>query len=220
MSDTTAAPRETTLRTAEKAGPAPTAPPRGNKPDPMRDLLEKFDKVAALIGSQDPGMAAGLRKLVTESATPGGIEKPMFRTQVAYMLQDVEKMTGAKSLGIPAELRSELTRLAATSPGLENERMKALVQSTPDVADRGVIRDVRRSAAGIAGTGDDQYSKAAQETVEVLENRLRLATRLRLARRRRLNPVQADRGSTKTDPMLPRREAYQRRDRQRIGLHQ
>ena len=177
MSDTIAAPRETALRTAENAGPAATATPAGNEPDPIRDLLQKFDKVAALVGSQDPGMAAGLRKLVEQSATPGSTEQPMFRTQVAYMFQDVEKMTGSKSLGVPVELRSELTRLAATSPGLENERMKALVQSTPDVADRAVIRDVRRSAAGIAGMGDDQYSKAAQEMVEVLENRLRLATR-------------------------------------------
>ena len=177
MSDTIAAPREPALRTAENAGPATTTMSPGSKPDPMRDLLEKFDKVAALVGSQNPGMAAGLRKLVQQSATEGSTEQPMFRTQVAYMLQDVEKMTGAKSLGVPSELRSELTRLAATSPGLENERMKALVQSTPDVADRGVIRDIRRSAAGIAGMGDDQYSKAAQEMVEVLETRLRLATR-------------------------------------------
>ena len=55
--------------------------------------------------------------------------------------------------------------------------MKALVQSTPDVADRGAIRDVRRTASKIAGMGEDQYSKAAQDIIEVLENRMRLATR-------------------------------------------
>ena len=196
MSDTITAPRETAVGT-------PTLPP-GNKPDPMRDLLDKFDKVAALVGSQDPGMAAGLRTLVKQSATEGAIEAPVFRTQVAYMLQDVEKMTGAKSLGVPAELRSELTRLAATSPGLENGRMKALVQSTPDIADRAVIRDVRRSAAGIAGMGDDQYSKAAQEMVEVLENRLRLATRFTPQQEMTSVPLKAGPGIAQDRPNAPR----------------
>ncbi len=92
------------------------------------------------------------------------------------MLQDVEKLAGAKITSIPAELRTELTKLAGSSPGLENKQMEALLRGTADVADRGVIRDIRRNAATIAGLGDQQSSQA-QEMVEVLENRLRLAAR-------------------------------------------
>ena len=83
----------------------------------MRDLLEKFDKVATLIGSQNPGLAAGLKKVVSDAAMSGTAEQPMFRTQVAYMLQDVEKADGHQVAGRArgAPQRNWL-KLAATSP--------------------------------------------------------------------------------------------------------
>jgi hypothetical protein len=155
------------------AGPTnPELPKR----DAMADLLDKFERIAGALGSKEPGIAAGLNRLIEQGAEPGRTEQPLFRTQVAYMLQDVEKLAGAKITSIPAELRAELTKLAGSSPGLENKQMEALLRGTADVADRGVIRDIRRTAATIAG-GGDQQSFQVQEMVEVLENRLRLATR-------------------------------------------
>ena len=186
MSETVIAPREADppapIPTSESGKPAPTAaqPNEDKQPkqerDPMLDLLDKFEKVSAAIVARDPGMAAGLNRLVKQSSKPGRTEQPMFRTQVAYMLQDVEKMAGATPVSVRPELRAELTKLAATSPGLENRQMEALVKGTPDINDRGVIRDVRRAAASIAGMGD-QNSAQVKETIEVLENRMRLATR-------------------------------------------
>ena len=187
MSDTITAPRRPAQPTAalsdevERPGAgtlAPVAPvsPEPSKRDPMADLLDKFDKIANVLGAKDPGISAGLKRLVEQAAEPGRTEQPLFRTQVAYMLQDVEKLAGAKIASIPAELRTELTKLAGSSPGLENKQMEALLRSTADVADRGVIRDIRRNAATIAGLGDQQSSQA-QEMVEVLENRFRLAAR-------------------------------------------
>ncbi len=158
---------------ATTAAPSNPEPP---KRDAMADLLDKFERIAGTLGSREPGIAAGLNRLVEQGAEPGRTEQPLFRTQVAYMLQDVEKLAGAKITSVPAELRAELTKLAGTSPGLENKQMEALVSGTADVADRGVIRDIRRNAATIAGL-DDQQSSQAREIVEVLENRLRLATR-------------------------------------------
>ena len=145
--------------------------------DPMLDLLDKFEKVSAAVAAQDPGMAGGLARLVEQSSEPGRTEQPLFRTQVAYMLQDVEKMASTTAVSVPPELRAELTRLAATSPGLENPRMEALVRSTPEIGDRGVIRDIRRAAALIAAMGEGQNPSQVAETVEVLENRMRLAAR-------------------------------------------
>ena len=186
MSESIIAPRQPTLRSTavsaeiERIGPGAIAAlvgPEVTKRDPMADLLDKFERVATALGTKEPGIAAGLNRLVEQGAEPGRTEHPLFRTQVAYMLQDVEKLVGGKIASIPAELRIELTKLAGSSPGLENREMEALLRSTADVADRGVIRDVRRAAATIAGLGDQQNSPQVQEMVEVLENRLRLATR-------------------------------------------
>lgn len=188
MSEATTAPRQPTLRSAdppaevvERTGPAvtaaPTTGPEPLKHEAMADLLDKFEKVAAVLGTKEPGISAGLNRLVEQAAEPGRTEQPLFRTQVAYMLQDVEKLVGAKMASVPDELRTELAKLAGSSPGLVNRDMEALLRSTPEIADRGVVRDIRRTAATIAGMGDQQTSPQVQEMVEVLENRLRLAAR-------------------------------------------
>ena len=155
---------------------AALANPETPKRDALADLLDKFERIAGALGNKEPGIVAGLNRLVEQGAEPGRTEQSLFRTQVAYMLQDVEKLAGAKITSVPAELRAELTKLAGSSPGLENKQMEALLRGTADIADRGVIRDIRRNAAMIAGLGDQQSSQV-QEMVEVLENRLRLATR-------------------------------------------
>ncbi len=186
MSEAISTPREPPAR-------VPASPPEGERPasatvppkeaeqprkesDPMLELLGKLAKVSTVIAARDPGMAKGLNQLVEQSAEPGRAAQPMFRTQVAYMLQDVEKLAGTTAISVPAELRVELSKLAATSPGLENRQMEALVRGTPDIDDRSVIRDVRRAAATVAASAD-QNSPQVKETIEVLENRMRLATR-------------------------------------------
>ena len=187
MSEAITAPRQPTLRSSgpltevERAGAAVAAAtsvgPEPSKREAMADLLDKFEKVAAVLGTKEPGISAGLNRLVAQAAEPGRTEQPLFRTQVAYMLQDVEKLVGAKVASVPDELRTELTKLAGSSPGLVNRDMEALLRSTPEIADRGVVRDIRRTAATIAGMGDQQTSSQVQEMVEILENRLRLAAR-------------------------------------------
>lgn len=186
MSEAITTPRESPAR-------VPVSPPEGELPasaavppkeaeqpkresDPMLELLGKLAKVSTVIATRDPGMAKGLNQLVEQAAEPGRTEQPVFRTQVAYMLQDVEKLAGTTAISVPPELRSELSKLAATSPGLENRQIEALVRNTPDIDDRSVIRDIRRTAATVAASAD-QNSPQVKETIEVLENRMRLATR-------------------------------------------
>ena len=185
MSESTTATRpviqrpSSTTETDRAGGSSVTAAPPNPAPpkrDAVAELLEKFERIAGALGNKEPGIAAGLNRLVEQGAEPGRTEQLLFRTQVAYMLQDVEKLAGTKITSVPGELRAELTQLAGSSPGLENKQMEALLRGTVDIADRGVIRDIRRNAATIAGLGDQQSSQA-QEMVEVLENRLRLATR-------------------------------------------
>ena len=145
--------------------------------DPVLDLVQRLRAAASVLGDRDVGLVKGINQLASQAAEPERAEQPLFRTHVAYALQDMERIVGAGSTAMPAELRAELTRLAATSPGLENRQMEALVRGTPDIADRGLVRDVRRAAALVAGMGPNQNTPEVREQIEVLENRVRLAAR-------------------------------------------
>ena len=173
-------------------GPAPgpdaavgtTAAPNAAKPeppkaerDPILDLVDKMNRAAAVIGGRDAGLVAGIQRIAAQAAEPGRSNQALFRTQVAYTVQDLEKLVGSGQIRMPAELRTEMTGLAATSPGLENGRMQALIGGTPDIADRGLVRDLRRAGTILGTMGADQHSQATMEVVEALENRVRLSAR-------------------------------------------
>ena len=42
-----------------------------SKREPMADLLDKFDKIANVLGAKDPGISAGLKRLVEQAARAG-----------------------------------------------------------------------------------------------------------------------------------------------------
>jgi len=69
-----------------------------------------------------------------------------------------------------------MTRLAATAPGLENERMGALMRATALLEDKRLIRDLREVGTEI-GRQTDQNTPGIQSSIEALENRVRLARR-------------------------------------------
>ena len=149
--------------------------------DPIVDLLTRLQTASVTLTDRDAGLARGINQLVERAAQPGVTGQAMFRTQVAYSLQDMEKVAGAGSIATPPELRAEMTRLAATSPGLTNKPMEALLRSTPEIEDRGLVRDLRRAATSIATMGPDQGAPAVMQAVDTLENRVRLAPRVAAA---------------------------------------
>ena len=82
MSETTTAPRRPVQPPAVPSGEVerlsagtavPGAPigPESSKREPMADLLDKFDKIANVLGAKDPGVSAGLKRLVEQAAEPG-----------------------------------------------------------------------------------------------------------------------------------------------------
>lgn len=146
--------------------------------DPIVDLLTRLQTASVGLTDRDAGLARGINQLAERATKPGATEQAMFRTQVAYSLQDMEKVLGAGRIAVPAELRSEMSQLAATSPGLTNKPMEALLRSTPDIDDRGLVRDLRRAAASIATMGPDQNAPPVNQAVDALENRVRLAPRV------------------------------------------
>jgi hypothetical protein len=73
-------------------------------------------------------------------------------------------------------LREELTRLAGTAPGLKNERIQDLLQSTATITDNKMVTDIRARAFKI-GREANQDTPAIRSEIDVLENRMRLAAR-------------------------------------------
>lgn len=141
--------------------------------EPLRELIDKLGRTQEMVARVDPALAATIRGITDTVNIPGRVEEPMFRTKVAYALQDAEKLVGP-IVNLPQGVREEMTRLASTSPGLQNERMQELMRNTATMDDRGLVRVLRRDAAEIARAGD-QTSSDMQSKVEVLENRTRLS---------------------------------------------
>jgi hypothetical protein len=168
------------------SGPKAAAPPR-NKPeeqakplpeentDPMRELLEHLERAQPLIANLDRNLAETIQTLTRQGADPERRAQPAFRHQVAYAVQDLEK-SAIWPIAMAPELRSEMTRLAATAPGLENERMRALMLVTASLEDKRLIRDLREIGMEI-GRQTDQNTPGILSSIEALENRVRLARR-------------------------------------------
>ncbi len=165
--------------TTERPGGATEASP--GKPtdalpaDPLRALIDKLDRAQPLVSRVDPALAAVVRNVTEKADQPGRLDDPTYRTRVAYLLQDMEKLVGPVA-GVQPGLREEMTRLAATAPGLQNERMQALVAMTASIDGKALVKDIRQGASDIVKAGD-QMSADAQSKVDVLENKMRLSTR-------------------------------------------
>lgn len=155
--------------------------------EPIRELIDKLERTRALVERADAPLAATIKAIAEQANTPGKLEDAKFRTRVAYALQDVERLTGPVA-AMPQDLREEMTRLAATYPGLGNERMQELVRGTPGIGDRNLVRDIRGTAARVAGERD-QASPDVQSQIDVLANRARLGARGEEARQTGAGPT-------------------------------
>ena len=90
-------------------------------------------------------------------------------------------------------LRKELSGLATTYPGLQNDRVRDLVSSTGRIEDRDLVRDIRKLAAETAGLGGGQQTEAVNGKAEVLESRLRLGAGAHAPTPEQTADVQGDR---------------------------
>jgi hypothetical protein len=166
--------------TARPAGEVTEASAPSQKPevpafDPVKDLLDRLLLAEAGISFVDPSLGRAIQRITQEGADPDRRAQVSFRTDLAYVVQDLEKLSGGQ-IAIAPELRTELDRRAATVLGLENERMQTLLRSTPEIADRGVVHDIR-SAAGDVAMLAEQHTPAIESRIDVLENQVRLAPR-------------------------------------------
>jgi hypothetical protein len=164
----------TTAQPANKPNESRKVPPLGEN-DPMRELLEHLERAQPFIADLDRNLAQTIQTLALQGADPERRIEPAFRHRVAYAVQDLGK-SAVWPMAMAPELRSEMTRLAATAPGLENERMRALMRVTASLEDTPLIRDLREIGAEI-GRQTDQNTPSIQSSIEALENRVRLSLR-------------------------------------------
>ncbi len=139
--------------------------------DPTRDLLDKLEEAAKFIKQSDPKLAKQIEWLTAASQRPGQIEDAAFRTRVAYIVQDTEKHSGP--LAMSSGIREEMTRLAGSFPGLQNDRVGDLLKTTPGLESRDLIRDIRTLAADTVKAAD-QKASPIESQIDALENRSRL----------------------------------------------
>ena len=123
----------------------------------------------------NPDLAQRAETILRQGTEPGRTEQPTFRHEVAYLIQDIERFPIGQ-LRLTPETRTEVIRLAGAAPGLENERMLALMRSAGSIQDRELVRDIRRAGTDI-GREADQNSPNARSQIESLENRVRLTAR-------------------------------------------
>ena len=150
-------------------------PRRPEARDPVHDLVARLNRDATQLATKDPELSRSVRQLAEAADRPGRTDDPNFRTRTAYALQDMERLGGPIST-VPAALREEMTRLAGSAPGLQNERLQELVRTTKSMDDMQLVRDIRRTAMEVAFQGGDQSGKLVMDRVEALENRARLGS--------------------------------------------
>ena len=146
----------------------------GDRRDPIHDLITRLDQDASRVATKDPDLSRSIHQLAEAAAKrPERTDEAGFRTRVAYALQDMEKLGGPIG-SVPQGLREEMGRLAATAPGLQNDRLQEMMRATPSMDDARLVREVRSLATSV-GTRTDQNGPEVRDRIEALENRVRLA---------------------------------------------
>ena len=141
--------------------------------DPLHEVITLLNRVSteSKLALLNPDLAGMVDKLAEQAMELGRLDQPSYRTGAAYAVQDMEKYTGGKPIGMPAELRAELVTLASTSPGLQDERMQGLVAKTAELDDRELILDIRRTAQQVARLDPAQDGPEVTARIEELEKR-------------------------------------------------
>jgi hypothetical protein len=164
-----------TASAADTASTPKNAAATQSPPDPIRDVLTKL--VASLDQLPDSAKALSMkiRELDKDASDPVRLNQKSVQHEIGYAVQDFERASGRQLDLAPAQ-RAEVIKLAGSAPGLENERMLALLRMTPQIEDHNVVREIRRSAKEI-GQQNNQASRDTQSRIDNLENKIRLAAR-------------------------------------------
>ncbi len=169
-------------------GPTPPNPAQMGTPEgqpgmagparaPMAVLMERLEQAAPFVSVKDPALQERIGWLADEaSAAPSALDRAWFKTRVAYVVQDVERLNNAQLVMDPA-LRAELDKLALSSPGLRHEQLAALVRETAHLRpeDGPLAQEIRRLARWAVTGSVDVASDEGRKQVEQLAQRVEAA---------------------------------------------
>ena len=168
---------------------APGIPPVGQAGDPqraethadpaqlvMKEVADRLREAAASLSGTDRAFAQHVDQLARQASDQVRLNQRSFQHDLAYAVQDIEKARRLQ-LTLSDQARAEATKLATSAPGLENDRMQALLRSTAAIDDRSLVNEIRRTGTSI-GQQADQNTSDIRERIEVLKNKVRLVRRV------------------------------------------
>jgi hypothetical protein len=144
-------------------------------PDPIRDVLTKLVSSIDQLPDTAKNLGVKIRELDNEARDPIRFNQKSVQHEIAYAAEDFEKATG-RQLELSGSQRGQVTKLASSAPGLENDHMLALLRSTPQIDSSALVDQIRRYA-GELGQKTNQNTAEAQSRIDQLESRVRTAPR-------------------------------------------
>lgn len=146
--------------------------PSGANVDPLREVLYRLERLQPILASYSTELGTTVKQLSQEGADSEALGHQKYRQALAYAHQDAER-TAVGRLEVSPAARAEVTKLATSAPGLENERMLVIMRSTPDMANQNGVDMIRHVGREI-GKEADQATPKVVSMIDALENRLRL----------------------------------------------
>lgn len=174
----------------------------------LKDIVAQLAQGRPLIAQIDDRIGRNIDIIVKEMSRSGELANPDLKTKIAYAVQDYEKIAGP--LNMPSPLREDLKALAVSVAGLENPRMKDILQYTAVILDSKLNADIRITAAEIA-IRPSQDSEIVSSRLDVLENRLHLA--------RTTSPIPLNAGAPSAPADLSRPDAQPQANQEREASH-
>ncbi|MBS1103644.1 hypothetical protein JK202_11570 [Gluconobacter sp. Dm-62] len=143
----------------------------------LADVFQSLERVRPQLEKDAPQLAGQITLLAQKHQDPDLASNDRFRTNVAYVLQDVERLVGPV---LPQEngLRAEMIQRAMTVPGLSSETLKGFMGQTPDFMDQRLVDTVRSVSERVASMGSDQQGNPElDEGLQSLSERVATAAR-------------------------------------------
>ena len=143
----------------------------------LADVFQSLERVRPQLEKEAPQLAGQITLLAQKQQDPDLAANDRFRTNVAYVLQDAERLVGPV---LPQEsgLREEMTQRAMTVPGLTSETLKDFMRQTPDLMDQRLVDTVRSVSEQVASMGADQQGNPEiDEALHSLTDRVANAAR-------------------------------------------
>ena len=126
------------------------------------------------LNAEDPRLVERLDRLLREvDGSPVTLDDPWFQTRVAYVIQDIDRLTRGHFV-LPPALRSEIDRLAVSSPGLQHEGLEQMLRDVSQLGhgEAQLIHDVRHQAHLQAQFGDKDVDGLRRTNIEELGGRV------------------------------------------------